>query len=308
MSHYRNLVQQLSAVYPPGEASSIARWVMEDCFGLSQTDLLLDKDSNLSANDVHDLQIIAQRLLKKEPLQYVLGRTTFCGLTFEVQPGVLIPRPETAELVEWIASLHGAESDSSAQVGDASSAHRLRVLDIGTGSGCIALSLASRGFDVEAWDISEDALLVARRNAERLSLDVRFSKQDILQQAEQLAASSEVYPAEKTYTVIVSNPPYICQKEASEMEANVLDYEPHLALFVPDSDPLLFYRAIARFACVALSDGGELFFEINRAYGNEVADMLRVYGYEDVEVRQDQFGNDRMVRAVLYHRNRKDYE
>lgn len=274
MSPYRNLVQQLSTVYPQREAMSMARWVMEDRFGLSQTDLLLDKDSNLSANEVHDLQIITQRLLKKEPLQYVLGSTTFCGLTIHVEPGVLIPRPETAELVQWIDFVvpHGAA-----------------VLDIGTGSGCIALALANLGFSVEAWDISGEALRVARGNAEQLALDVRFRQQDILQ----IETSETV---ERRFSVIVSNPPYICQREAEDMDANVLEHEPHIALFVPDLDPLLFYRAIARFAQRNLLEDGELFFEINRMYARETIEMLCQYGFE-AELRKDQFGNDRMIRA-----------
>lgn len=273
MSHYHNLVQQLCTLHPRGEASSIARWVMEERFGLSQTDLLLGKDSDLSAKDTEDLHIITQRLLKNEPLQYILGQTSFCGLTIKVAPGVLIPRPETAELVEWIKEVCATGS---------------RILDIGTGSGCIALALAHHGFSVEAWDISSEALSIAQENAINLHLDVTFKQKDILQFDETTAQ----------FDIIVSNPPYICNKEAKEMESNVLDYEPHTALFVPDDDPLLFYRAIALYAVNHLSHNGQLFFEINRAYAVETVELLKSLGFIDVTVRQDQFGNDRMIKAT----------
>lgn len=278
MSHYHNVIRQLSTAYPKSEATAMARMLFEDRFGLSLTDLLLDKDSNLSENDCTQLQIIVERLLKNEPIQYVLGHTVFCGLTLEVAPGVLIPRPETAELVDWIVSDHP----------QAASCH---TLDIGTGSGCIALALADKGFQVEAWDISDEALAIAQRNAEQLRLNICLKKKDILQ-------TDAFQESNKTYDIIVSNPPYICQREAVEMEQNVLNHEPHLALFVPDSDPLLFYRAIAQFAQHALSDSGTLYFEINRAYGKETADMLQNEGFQNIEVRKDQFGNDRMIKAT----------
>lgn len=277
MSHYHNLLQQLCTIHPKGEASSIARWVMEERFGLSQTDLLLGKDSELSANDAEELQNITQRLLENEPIQYVLGSTTFCGLNIGVAPGVLIPRPETAELVEWIKE----------------TGHRgARLLDIGTGSGCIALALADSGFDAEAWDISSEALNIAIENAKKLGLHVDFKLKDILHINIDNEAQSAIFD------IIVSNPPYICDREAAEMESNVLDYEPHTALFVPDDDPLLFYRAIAEYAIRHLTEGGKLFFEINRAYASETANLLKSLGFTDIEVRQDQFGNDRMIKAT----------
>lgn len=276
MSYYRNLVQQLSSIHDKGEAASIARWVMEECFGLSQTDLLLGKDSDLSANDVEELQNITARLFKNEPLQYILGYTTFCGLNIGVAPGVLIPRPETAELVEWIkqTGCRGA-----------------KVLDIGTGSGCIALALADSGFSVEAWDISIEALAIASRNAKTLGLNVDFKQKDVLQIHNDNDAQNS------NFDIIVSNPPYICNREAEEMEKNVLDYEPHTALFVPDEDPLLFYRAIAKYAAGHLNKEGLLFFEINRAYAKETVEMLKSFGFIEISTRQDQFGNDRMISA-----------
>ncbi len=289
MTPYRDTLHALASLYPQGEAAALARMVFEERFGMSQTDLLLGKDSNLSANDRTELHNIVVRLLKNEPIQYVLGQTVFCGLTIGVGPGVLIPRPETAELVEWVAAQYaGLLPESSGSALRCSSLPPPRVLDIGTGSGCIALALASRGFRVEAWDVSEEALTIARGNAERLGLDVLFERKDILQ----------IGAVESRYDLIVSNPPYVCQREALDMERNVLDHEPSLALFVPDDDPLLFYRTIARFARTALVPGGQLFFEINRAYGPETAEILRQQGFCDVEVRQDQFGNDRMARGT----------
>lgn len=276
MNHYRNLTDQLCNIYDKGEAQSIARWVMEDCFGLSQTDLLLGKDSNLSEKEIAELQNITERLLKNEPIQYILGHTSFCGLTIDVAPGVLIPRPETAELVDWIVET--VHKDPTA-------------LDIGTGSGCIALALANSGFSVEAWDISEDALKIAQSNARKLSLNVSFRLKDVLQISEDKDAQK------RQFDVIVSNPPYICYSEMNDMTANVLDNEPHTALFVPDNDPLLFYRAIATYAARHLNKGGHLFFEINRAYAKETTDMLESLGFIDIITRQDQFGNDRMIKA-----------
>lgn len=280
MSHYHNVIQQLSAIYTKSEATAMTRMLFEERFGLSLTDLLLGKDSNLSEKERTELQIIVERLLKNEPIQYVLGRTTFCGMNIGVAPGVLIPRPETEELVAWIASdyehIHTPPTHN--------------VLDIGTGSGCIALALAEQGFKVEAWDISDEALDIAQKNAERLELNVYFKKEDILH--------TDYSETRTQYDIIVSNPPYICQQEGAEMERNVLDYEPHLALFVPDNDPLLFYRAIARFAQKALNADGALYYEINRAYSKETAEMLKKEGFQKIEIRKDQFGNDRMIKAI----------
>lgn len=280
METFRQLTRKLSSVYPDGEAIAMARWVMEDGFGLTMTDLMLDKDNDLSSVQRQELQIIADRLLRKEPIQYVLGSTWFCGLRIHVEPGVLIPRPETEELVAWVCADRPAEGRG-----------KQKVLDVGTGSGCIALALASEGFAVEACDVSPEALRIARRNASDLSLEVGFFEKDILQDEVRECPSDP-------YDVIVSNPPYICQREAEEIESHVLDHEPHLALFVPDDDPLLFYRHIARYATTHLSPQGALYFEINRAYGEEVCEMLRQMGFRDVELRSDQFGNSRMVRAL----------
>lgn len=288
--NYKSLTSQLSTIYPLTEAQALARWVMEEKFGLSLTDVLLGKDNDLSANDQAELQIIADRLLKSEPLQYILGHTSFCGLRIGVAPGVLIPRPETAELV---ALIEREWTDTNA-----------KVLDIGTGSGCIALALAHRGFMTEGWDVSHEALAIARQNARALLLDVAFSHHDILKEAAAFDTASEstdscdsIGKSTMKWDIIVSNPPYIRQSEAAEMEANVLEHEPHLALFVPDNDPLVFYRAIARYAHHTLRPGGGLYFEINRELSAETAALLRETGFRQVDVHRDQFDNDRMVSA-----------
>ena len=215
------------------------------------------------------------RLKKNEPIQYIIGTESFCGLTFEVNPDVLIPRPETQELVRWI------ESDWKSLP--------CRILDIGTGSGCISISLAKFLEDakVESWDISEGALQVAHRNCVRNEVEVLLRQQDVL----------SVVPEGELYQVIVSNPPYICEKEKVDMDANVLDWEPETALFVPDADPLLFYRKIAELGISMLCEGGALYFEINRAYGEETLRMLEGLGYRQLELRKDDFGNDRMIKA-----------
>ncbi len=283
-----NALQTLRESYAAGEARAIYELVLRLRFGLSRTDILLGKDTTLSANDKAELQIIVDRVAKGEPVQYVLGIEEFCGRTFLVGPGVLIPRPETGQLV------HLAEQNVPSGS---------RVLDVGTGSGCIAVSLALAGYKVTALDISEETLSYARRNAERLGAEVEFVKQDILSPdfkgqgagGKEQGAGGKGQGASFPYDAIVSNPPYVCRNEAAEMEENVRAYEPHLALFVPDDDPLLFYRAIADYGLVHLSAGGWLLFETNRAYALQVAEMLRQKGYTEAATKKDQFGNDRFV-------------
>ena len=223
---------------------------------------------------------IVERIDQNEPIQYVLGRSLFCGISFSVTPDVLIPRPETEELVELITARHAGSAP--------------RILDMGTGSGCIAVSLAKKLPEsrVEAWDISEKALQVARKNAQENQANVTFKQVDI---------TRELPPeAVQPYDIIVSNPPYVCLREKAEMERNVLDYEPHLALFVPDEDPLLFYRAILRAGKRLLAEGGFIYFEINRMFGHQTVSLLRQNGYEKTEIIQDLSGNDRMVAARLF--------
>jgi release factor glutamine methyltransferase len=276
----RNLRKRLQSVYPEGEASAILFLVLDKRFGLSRTDVLVGRLDALSDNERAALDGIVQRLETGEPVQYVLGEADFDGMSLRVGPGVLIPRPETEELVAWIAS-------------DLAGRGKVRILDIGTGSGCIALSLARRFPDaeVEAWDISDSALAIASDNARQLGLNVELVKRDAL---------LKDVPADlfERYDVIVSNPPYICEREKADMDDNVLQHEPSTALFVPDSDPLLFYRAISLSAARMLKHGGGLYFEINREYGRETEAMMRSAGLEEVELRKDFIGNDRMVKGV----------
>ena len=277
---FRTLRTRLADVYPDGEAQAIVFLVLEKLFGLSRTDVLMGGLERLTADQNAELEQVMLRLEQGEPVQYVLGVADFDGMTLGVAPGVLIPRPETEELVEWIAE-------------DFKSAKRLRILDIGTGSGCIALSLARRFTDasVTAWDISDDALRIASANAERLGLDVEFKKRDAL--------CTKVPEADvANYDIIVSNPPYICEKERVDMDNNVLQHEPAAALFVPDNDPLLFYRAISDLAQKMLRSGGCLYFEINREYGEETAEMMSAMGFDSVELRKDFMENDRMVKGT----------
>jgi len=265
-------MQRLLSVYPQREARALYMLVMEVAFGLTPTQVLMGKDNELSLDKQALLQNIIDRLLRKEPVQYVLGQADFCGHTFHVEPGVLIPRPETEGLVRII-------SQQSPTPGS--------VLDIGTGSGCIAISLALLGYQVTAFDISLDALRIAKENAQRLQADVNFRQEDILHPT----------PTQQQWDVIVSNPPYICQREAAQMDSNVLDYEPHVALFVPDTDPLLFYRAIAQYALEHLKPKGRLFFEINQAYHTDTASLLEKMGYNQVEVHLDCFDKRRFISA-----------
>ena len=266
----------LRGYYPDSEALSLAKMLLVEAFGFSTLELYGGKDKEISGNRLRDLHEMLSRLQKNEPIQYILGKETFCGLTFEVDENVLIPRPETRELVEWI-------------VADYESVPACRILDVGTGSGCISISLAKfiPGASVESWDISEGALEVARRNCKLNEVEVLLRQQDVL--------SAQPQPA--CFDVIVSNPPYITESEKADMEANVLDWEPATALFVPDTDPLLFYRKIAELGAVMLKEGGSLYFEINRAYGNETVQMLEALGYKQIELRKDDWGNDRMIKA-----------
>ena len=286
---YQQLWRQLAQTYGEGEAKAIARLVFEVRYGLTLSDILLGKDTQLSADDQEELQEIACRLQNNEPVQYVLGETVFCGRTFQVAPGVLIPRPETEELCRWIVT--EARKDGITESGKQGNTE-LRILDIGTGSGCIAITLAAElpKAQVTAWDISEEALAIAQVNARRVGVSVTFEQVDVL--------SSNLAALTSKYSVIVSNPPYICNKERAAMEANVLEHEPAIALFVPDDDPLLFYRAIAKYALQALRERGRLFFEINPLYADPLCEMLRAMRFSRVVLRNDQYGKPRMIQAI----------
>lgn len=275
---YQQLWQQLARTYDTGEAKAIARMLYEVRYGLSLSDLLMGRDADVPQQE---LQQLTERLEQHEPIQYVLGQADFCGRTFKVSPAVLIPRPETEELCQWVTT---KVRDSACN--DAA----LSILDVGTGSGCIAITLAAElpEAKVTAWDISEDALLVACENALLNGVTVDFELQDVL-----LATAA----AQQTKDIIISNPPYICNKERATMEANVLEHEPHQALFVPDDDPLLFYRAIAKLGQQTLIHDGWLYFEINPLFAGQLAQLLSAMSYYDIEIKADQFGKQRMIRA-----------
>lgn len=273
---YRELWRTLEPLYGNGEARAITDYVLDVCFGLSKADILCGAVEEMTAEKTAELNKIFGRLMEGEPVQYVLGRAEFCGRWFDVRPGVLIPRPETEELCAWIT----ADSKASGSP---------KVLDIGTGSGCIAITLQldMPESKVTAWDISADALDVARENAQRFGANVNFVKQDALNAK-----------PEGEWDVIVSNPPYICEKEKKDMAVNVLEHEPHTALFVPDADPLLFYRAITRLAVQTLSKGGRLYFEINPIYADDTCHMMQTEGMTAVELRSDMYGKQRMAKGV----------
>ena len=271
---YRQLWQRLVPVYGEGEAQAIARLIYEVRYGLTLSDLLMGRDSSVPQDE---LEQIAIRLERQEPVQYILGQADFYGRTFVVNEHVLIPRPETEELCQWIIA-----------------ADATNILDIGTGSGCIAITLAAEmpEAEVTAWDISEEALKVAKENAKRHNVHVSFEQVDALHLTSDICHQTSV-----VFDLIVSNPPYICNKERETMEANVLEHEPHTALFVPNDDPLLFYRAIAQYGQTALKEGGWLYFEINPLYAESLQDMLSKMSYHDITLNNDQYGKQRMIRA-----------
>lgn len=271
---YNDIWRRLAKVYPDNEAKAISRLLMEDLFGLSLSDIICGAADCLSDDSCRVLEEAVQRLEKSEPIQYVTGKALFCDRLFHVEPGVLIPRPETEQLCRLV--VEGVKDVPHPDI-----------LDIGTGSGCIAttLSLDIPEARLSAWDVSDKALSIAAANAEALGARVCFSKQDALNAPDD----------EARWDAIVSNPPYICDREKADMERNVLDNEPHLALFVPDSDPLLFYRSISEYAARSLRDGGLLFFEINEHYANDTSMMLQRLGFDDIRTIKDIFDKDRNI-------------
>ena len=276
-SQIANIRSQLESVYPADEAEALAWWVAEEMTGLSRTELQIGcKDTTFFAN----MQKIIPRLLKFEPIQYIFGHTLWAGLDLKVTPATLIPRPETAELVERISNLQIFKSS------------KCRILDIGTGSGCIAIALKKHHpeWQITGIDISPEAIEVAKENAHRNNVEVDFQVADIFGSIEQIInyQSSII----NSFDVIVSNPPYICEKEKKEMRRNVLEYEPAAALFVPDEDPLLFYRRIAE-----LHLGQYLFFEINEAYAEEMKRLLERLNYVNIQVANDIYGKPRIIEA-----------
>ena len=307
---YREIRDRLTSLYGAAEASAIAFALLEDKYGMTRTDVLCGKDKEFSAEEAQDYAEILEKLAAGLPLQYATGRALFCDRYFKVTPATLIPRPETEKAPFLLPPIGGEHEASGRGIqalplsgGDGGGL----LLDCGTGTGCIAITIALEHPDwqVEAWDISEEALAVAQENAEALGApNVTFLQKDILAEAQQCGcqmqeADLSIPPArgDRGVDYIVSNPPYICDREAADMEAHVLDHEPHTALFVPDDDPLLFYRALAEIARVRLVPGGWLVVECNRAYTEETAALFRDYGLVDIEIIDDCFGAPRFVRA-----------
>jgi len=269
---YSAFWRSLTIIYEEREAQAVARLVLEQCFGLTMTDMACGREV-----DDCELGPLQERLLRGEPVQYVLGESVFCGRRFRVASGVLIPRPETESLCRWLVEDERWRGDDSCSI-----------LDIGTGSGCIACTVAAELSQarVTAWDISEKALAMAARNARLNHVSVAFEQVDMLNN-----------PPMGHWNIIVSNPPYVCRCEAGAMEHNVLDYEPHEALFVPDDDPLLFYRAIGDYALTSLNQGGTLYFEINPQYADPLESLLLDCGFTDVCSRKDLYGKIRFIKA-----------
>ena len=319
---YSEIWHRIATSYDDGEARAIARILIEELFGLSYADIVCGATEQLSADDTLRLDTAVRRIEQGEPLQHVLGYADFCGNRFCVNGSVLIPRPETEWLVDEGAKLMDGCIASDEMQHKAPHSPK-RILDIGTGSGCIAISLKLRLGDayVEAWDISEEALRTAQDNADALKAEVTFRKRDALKAEEEDCSEEECLqggalvssaPTEQAmdsinyseanilaapWDLIVSNPPYICDSERSAMDDNVLLHEPHTALFVPDDDPLRFYRAIARYALLTLNIGGSLLFECNTRYAEATGTMLRDMGFEEVTVSDDCFGLPRFVRG-----------
>lgn len=279
LKDYRaNFIEKLTPLYDVMEAESFFAITMEELKGWKRTDLVLNPTAELSSAELEKWDDVLAQLEQHRPIQYIFEKAHFYGLEFAVNENTLIPRPETEELVEWI--IHENKSRSG-----------ISILDIGTGSGCIAISLAKNlpDSDVFAIDVSESALGTAKQNAETNKVNVTFLQKDILK--------TETLP--NKFNIIVSNPPYVRNLEKAEIKQNVLEHEPHLALFVDDNDPLIFYRKIALLALSTLNENGQLYFEINQYLGDETLEMLEHYGFKNVMLRKDIYGNDRMVSCTL---------
>ena len=282
IKQYRtHFIQELSSIYNLGEAESFFYLILEEKQQLKRIDLALNPDLIFSNEEIQLWNSILEQLQKEIPIQYLLGKTSFYGLEFEVNPAVLIPRPETEELVEWIIQSQKSEVRSQ----------NVKILDIGTGSGCIAISLAKNIVNAEVFaiDVSKKALATAKKNGEINQVKVTFLEKNIL----------ETDDLEQQFDIIVSNPPYVRELEKQEIKKNVLDNEPHLALFVADNDALIFYRKIAELAQKNLSPKGQLFFEINQYLGKEMLILLEKMNFKNIELRQDIYENDRMIKGTI---------
>lgn len=282
IKEYRShFITALTPIYDAGEAESFFYLILEEKQNLRRIDLALTPDLIFSDEDILEWDFIFEQLKLEIPIQYVLGKTSFYGLDLEVNPAVLIPRQETEELVDWIISTAKLENSD----------RPLRILDIGTGSGCIAISLAKniKNATVFAIDVSEDALATAKKNSLSNDVSITFICQDIL----------ETVNLQEQFDIIVSNPPYVRNLEKDEIKKNVLDNEPHLALFVADNDALIFYKKIAQLSLKNLLHGGLLYFEINQYLGKEMTELLKNLNFKSVELRKDIYGNDRMTKATI---------
>ncbi|MEM8521491.1 peptide chain release factor N(5)-glutamine methyltransferase [Flavobacterium sp. PL12] len=281
IKEYRSsFIQQLTPIFDEEEAESFFYLILEEKHQLKRIDLALQPDLVLSENEINNWNIILEQLKKEIPVQYLLGKTSFYGLDFEVNANVLIPRQETEELVQWIIESSNVKAKSQ----------ELKIVDIGTGSGCIAISIAKNiaHSKVFAIDVSENALATAQKNAEINNVVVTFLNKNIL----------ETTDLEQQFDIIVSNPPYVRNLEKQEIKKNVLDNEPHLALFVDDNDALIFYKKIAQLALLNLSENGALYFEINQYLGKEMIELLEEMNFKNVELRKDIYGNDRMIKGT----------
>lgn len=316
MKSYQELWQSLTPLYEAGEAQAIVRLVLDVKYGMTLTDIIGGKVNELSADEGKKLEEIIERLQNAEPVQYVLGQADFMGMTFHVEPGVLIPRPETAELCQWIID---TEKENVEYINKILQFHSLeqqktwkgedytkpRIVDFCTGSGCIAitLNLSIPHSEVMGIDISDKALAVAKQNALQLKApNIVFDQEDVIQLEKYIkrlceTSDKQTKKLRAACDIIASNPPYICNKEKADMAKNVLDYEPSIALFVPDEDPLLFYRAIAKIGRYILKPFGTLYFEVNPSYADAIKLMLENQDYKEVEIKEDSFGKKRMIRA-----------
>jgi release factor glutamine methyltransferase len=294
IKEYRiNFTQQLSSIYPKTEIDSFFFILMDEYLDLKRIDITLYPDFKIENTNNTILNAALEKLKNQEPIQYIIGNTEFYGYPFLVDKNTLIPRPETEELVEWILE----EAKKLQNIKDSIPLH---ILDIGTGTGCIPVSLAKNlpTATIYAIDISADALKIAKKNADLNTVEITFLQTDILKVNSLDEVLKQLQQNKIHFDIIVSNPPYVRELEKAEIQPNVLQNEPHLALFVPDENPLLFYNKIADLAKENLNKNGYLFFEINQYLGNETLSILKEKGFKNTELRKDLFGNDRMIKAL----------
>jgi len=290
----RYIKEKLGTIYDHNETANIALLVLENSTGIAGTDIVMNGQQTITAEAESKINHHIDRLLTHEPIQYIMNKSWFYGLELYVDKSVLIPRPETEELIDWIVKdvIASGKAVFQKAANEADVTKQLKILDIGTGSGCIALALKKTMPKAEVWgcDISDEALNVARRNGSALDIRVDFQGIDFLDE--------EMQKSLPTVDIIVSNPPYIPIKQKSGMNANVVEHEPHVALFVPDDDALIFYKSIVAFAKKRLYEGGAIYLEIHEEYGSEVVKLFKAEGYTNVELKEDMQGKDRMVKVI----------